>query len=63
MKKLPHIEKIVKQRVAAGIAGDAEFILWLKGDLEDASYSDKFKQQLLDELAEATRQKRTENIH
>ncbi len=26
-KKLPHIEKIVEQRIAAGIAGDAEFIL------------------------------------
>ena len=52
-KKLPPIEKIVKMRWEAGIAGYAERVLYLKGDLDDSGYDDAFKQQLLDELEQA----------
>src|SRR4051812_30740643 len=48
--QLPSIETIVKERVDAGIAGPAEVLVYFKGDLDDADYSDETKRSLLAEL-------------
>ena len=61
-KQLPDIQEIVDRRVAAGIAGHAEFILWANDDLVDEDYSDEFKQQLLDEVERAERLKQLQPV-
>ena len=42
-----------RDAVDAGVAGYAERVLYLKGDLVESKYDDEFKQQLLDELEQA----------
>jgi hypothetical protein len=57
-KSLPSIEWLVKKRISAGISSSAEYLLYVKGDLLDSDYSDRFKRDLLSELRRAQKHRK-----
>ena len=60
--RLPDIQAIVDRRIAAGIAGHAEFSLWSSRDLVDEDYSDEAKRELLTELEEVERRRKSQPV-
>jgi hypothetical protein len=49
-RTLPPLDEIVGRRIDAGIAGAAEFELWMKNEIFEDEYSEEFKQKQYDEL-------------
>jgi len=55
---LPSIEWIVRKRIKVGISSSAEYLLYVKGDLLDSDYSDRFKRDVLSELRRAQQERK-----